>query len=102
MIHTAITIPEHHQDYPTLWQSTCNKFRIIRCCNDLQYIMQNFHSPKWRSLSYHMEYESLLFRWDMPELPAEPPYNTVYRGFSSVYDLALGGDSSEPTDQTYN
>ena len=29
MIHTAITIPEHHQDYPALWQSECKKFRIV-------------------------------------------------------------------------
>jgi hypothetical protein len=99
MIHTAITIPEHHDQYPHLWQSACKKFRIVRCCDDIQYIFQSFRTPKWRSLSYHREYESLLFRWhSMPELPAEPPYKVVYRGFSSVYDLALGVDSNEPTD----
>jgi len=32
----------------------------------------------------------------MPELPAEPPYKVVCRGFSSIYDLALGVDSNEP------
>lgn len=45
--------------------------------------MQNLRSPKWWSLSYHSEYDSLLFRWDsMPDLPAEPPYKVVYRGVS--------------------
>ena len=84
MIHTSISIPEYHADYPTLWQSTCKKFRIIRCCDDLQYIMQSFRTPKWRSLSYHRKYESLLFRWSsMPDLPEQSPYKAVCRGFNS-------------------
>ena len=71
MIHTAITLPEHHDQYPYLWQSTCNKFRIVRCCDNIQYIMQGWRKPKWRSLSFHMYYESLLYRWNMPHLPTE-------------------------------
>jgi len=91
MIHTSISIPEHHADYPTLWQSQCNKFRIIRCCDDIQYIFQSFRTPKWRSLSYHTEYESLLFRWhSMPELPAEAPYKVLCRRVSRSLDLGEG------------
>ena len=77
MIRKAITLPEHHDQYPHLWQSQYNKFRIIHCCDDIEYIFQNFRSPKWRALSYHMEYESLLYRLNMPNLSAEPSYKVV-------------------------
>ena len=63
MKHQVITLPEHHEQYPNLWQSECGSYRIIRCCDDIQYIFQEWRQPKWRSLSYHIEYDSLLRRW---------------------------------------
>ena len=38
-------------------------YRIIRCCDDIQYIFQRWREPKWRPLSYHVEYDSLVKRW---------------------------------------
>ena len=63
MKHQVITLPEHHEHYPHLWQSECGTYRIIRCCDDIQYIFQRWREPKWRSLSYHVEYDSLVRRW---------------------------------------
>ena len=63
MKHEVITLPEHHEHYPYLWLSECGKYRIIRCCYDIQYIFQRWRNPKWRSLSYHVEYFSLVRRW---------------------------------------
>ena len=34
MKHQVITLPEHHEHYPYLWQSECGTYRIIRCCDD--------------------------------------------------------------------
>ena len=74
MKHQVITLPEHHEHYPWLWLSECGKYRIIRCCDNIQYIFQRWREPKWRSLSYHVEYDSLVGRWG-----------------SIVYGLQLGG-----------
>ncbi len=63
MKHQVITLPEHHQHYPCLWLSECGKWRIIRCCDDVQYILQRWREPKFRSLSYHIECDSLVKRW---------------------------------------
>jgi len=63
MKHQVITLPEHHEHYPHLWQSDCRTYRIIRCCDDIQYIFQRWREPKWRPLSYHVEYDSLVKRW---------------------------------------
>ena len=72
MIHTAITLPEHHEHYPHLWQSECGVYRIIRCCDGIQYIFQEWRSPKWRHLSFHIEYGSLVRRWGgLAELPSK-------------------------------
>ena len=73
MKHEVITLPEHHEHYPHLWQSECRSYRIIRCCDDgIQYIFQEWRSPKWRHLSYHIEYGSLLRRWGrLVELPSK-------------------------------
>ena len=32
-------------------------------CDDIQYIFQRWREPKWRHLSYHVEYDSLVRRW---------------------------------------
>ena len=73
MKHQVITLPEYHEHYPYLWQSECGAYRIIRCCDDIQYIVQQYRSPKWRSLSYHVEYRSLVRRWgSIADLPTQP------------------------------
>ena len=70
MKHQVITLPEHHEQYPSLWQSECGKYRVIRCCDDIQYVYQEWRQPKWRHLGYHVEYGSLLRRWaGLVELP---------------------------------
>jgi hypothetical protein len=59
MFHQQIKLPEKHPDYPSLWQSICGKWRVIRCRDDIQFIVQQYKSPKWRSESYHVEWESI-------------------------------------------
>ena len=44
-------IVESSKEYPYLWLSKCKKSRIIRCKDDLQWIVQAWQSPKWRNLS---------------------------------------------------
>jgi len=59
MLHQQIKLPEKHDNYPTLWNSLCGKWRIIRCPEDLQYIVQQFKRPTWRSYSYDVEWASI-------------------------------------------
>ncbi len=61
MFHQQIKLPEKHPDYPTLWSSACNRWRIIRCKDNIQYIVQQFRKPIWRSQSYHVEWASISF-----------------------------------------
>ena len=63
MKHQVITLPEYHPYYPYLWLSECGTYRIIRCCDDVQYIFQRWREPKFRSLSYHIGCDSLVKRW---------------------------------------
>ena len=72
MKHSLVTLPEFSQLYPHLWLSECKQWRIIRCCDDIQYIFQRWREPKWRSLSYHVEYDSLVRRWgSIADLPTQ-------------------------------
>ena len=64
MLHQKISLSEGHPDYTTLWVSDCRKWRVIRCVDDLQYILQHYRSPKWRSKSYHREWQSIERRWE--------------------------------------
>ena len=48
---------------PVSVASECGTYRIIRCCDDIQYIFQRWRNPKWRHLSYHVEYDNLVRRW---------------------------------------
>ena len=75
MLHQKISLPEYHNNYPSLWQSDCRTFRIIRCTDDIQWIVQAYRTPKWRSLSYHTEWWSIHMGWSgeapFAELPPE-------------------------------
>lgn len=73
MKYEKISIPENHPDYPELWVSKCKAYRLIRCVDDIQWILQKYNAPKFRNLSYHMYYESLLSRWSNIGLPKETP-----------------------------
>ena len=63
MFHQRITLPESHSDYPSVWRSECGSWRVIRCVDDIQYIVQQYRTPKWRSKSYHKEWRSIEKRW---------------------------------------
>ena len=71
MKHSLVLLPEYHPEYPHLFMSGNRKFRIIRCQDDMQNIVQTFESPKWRGKSYHTDYDSIVRRWnkDIPDLP---------------------------------
>ena len=59
MFHQQIQLPEKHPQYPTLWKSNSGSWRIIRCKDDIQYIVQQYKTPKWRSESYHVDWSSI-------------------------------------------
>ena len=82
MMHSNISLPESHPDYPALWKSDCGKLRIIRCKDDIQYIVQAWQSPKWRHLSYHVGWNSIGCRWlelDLPDTAPTPKTSQVQR-----------------------
>ena len=67
---------ESARQYPYLWQSQCEKVRIIRCKDDLQNIVQAWQSPKWRNLSYHTDWSSTSRRWVELNTPSVMPDRT--------------------------
>ena len=56
-----------------LWLSHCENLRVIRCKQNIQFIVQVWQSPKWRSLSYHTDWRSVSMRWSALDIPAEQP-----------------------------
>jgi len=70
-------IVESSKEYPYLWLSKCKKSRIIRCKDDLQWIVQAWQSPKWRNLSYHTEWNSIAMRWSALNVPEAQPTVTT-------------------------
>ena len=54
-----MTIGETSPQYPALWVSVCEQHRLIRCPDDIQYILQRWQSPKFRNLSFHLSYQSI-------------------------------------------
>ena len=71
MKHSLVTLPEFSQLYPHLWLSECKQWRIIRCCDDIQFVVMAWQAPKWRGRSYHTDYGSIVRRWSktIPDLP---------------------------------
>jgi len=69
--------PESSTDYPMLWLSDCGKARVIRCKHDIQFIVQVWQAPKWRSLSYHTDWGSVSMRWSELDIPAEQPSSSL-------------------------
>ncbi len=58
-----MSVGESSPNYPAIWVSPCGKYRVIRCVDDIQWIPQVFQSPSWRSLSFHVEWTSIRFRY---------------------------------------
>ena len=48
MFHRKISLPENHNNYCSLGHSDYGRFHIIRCTNDMQWIVKSYHSPKWQ------------------------------------------------------
>ena len=61
------TLRESHRCYPSIIQSECGKWRVIRCVDDMQNIVQRWQSPYWRSRSYHVEANSILYHYSNDE-----------------------------------
>jgi hypothetical protein len=70
-------IAESSAYYPYLWLSECKRFRIIRCKDDLQWIIQAWQSPKWRNLSFHSVWDSIAMRWSSLNVPDTQPKVTT-------------------------
>ena len=77
MKHEVIALPEKHNDNPALWTSDCKFYRIIRCPDNIQYILQRYSNPDWRGFSYHVEWGSIVYRFGglhtYNNLPVERP-----------------------------
>ena len=58
MKHSLVTLPEFSSLYPHIWISNCEKWRIIRDVDNIQFILMSWQEPKWRPRSYHVEYGS--------------------------------------------
>lgn len=56
-----ICLDEGSDAYPSVFKAA--KFRVIRCPLDIQYIAQRYKGGKWRSLSFHVEWDSLVARY---------------------------------------
>ena len=54
-------LEEGSDAYPSVFR--LDKFRVIRCPLDIQYIAQRHKGGKWRSLSFHVEWDSLVARY---------------------------------------
>ena len=87
MLHNKISAAESHPDYPSIIQSNCGNWRVIRCPDDLQWIVQQYRSPKWRNKSYHREWWSIEERyanikvlnlWELPDGKRKRDEHMVY------------------------
>ena len=54
-------LEEGSDAYPSVFR--LDEFRVIRCPLDIQYIAQRYKGGKWRSLSFHVEWDSLVARY---------------------------------------
>ena len=54
-------LEEGSDAYPSVFR--LDEFRVIRCPLDIQYIAQRYKGGRWRSLSFHVEWDSLVARY---------------------------------------
>ena len=97
---------ETDDSFPTLWRSPCNKARIIRCKDDLQYIVQGQQGGRWRNVSYHfgqgsLGWSSIHYRHAMTNefqtLPDDPPTGpepSLMDG-ETLFEMFLNGELDE-------
>ena len=81
MMHSKITLPENHKDYPHVWIGSCGKVRIILREHGSHMVVQIYASSNWLDASYHSDtsaWASILLRWGnaggpFDELPVDAP-----------------------------
>jgi hypothetical protein len=75
-ISKQVTLCEKAEYYPRLWTSKCRQWRLIRCEQDIQFILQKFKRPCWRDKSYFINWSSIIKRYGhfetLSDLPSEP------------------------------
>ena len=70
-----MSVSETAEAYPTIWLDENAGLRLIRCKDDIQWIVQLRQSNRWRSRSYSTD-TATLFR-DYPELDTGPVRNAI-------------------------
>ena len=80
-------LSESSNQYPYLSQSQCELFRVIRCKDDLQQVVQAYQAPKWRNLSYHTDWDSIGRRWVELNIPDVMPSRTHQNLPDDEHDL---------------
>ena len=88
MKHEVIALPEGAELYPALWYSDCKFYRIVRCSDNTQYILQRYQRPDWRGFSYHVEWGSIVYRFGdlhtYNSLPVEAPEGCSHSGKATL------------------
>ena len=70
-----MSISETAEAYPVIWLDEEADLRLIRCKDDIQWIVQLRQSNRWRSRSYSTD-TATLFR-DYPELDTGQVRNAI-------------------------
>jgi hypothetical protein len=70
-----MSVSETAEAYPTIWLDEDSGLRLVRCQDDIQWIVQLRQSSRWRSRSYSTDTRTL-FR-DYPELDTGPIRNAI-------------------------
>ena len=70
-----MSISETAEAYPVIWLDEQDDLRLIRCKDDIQWIVQLRRSDRWRSRSYSTDLPTL-FR-DYPELDTGAVRNAI-------------------------
>ena len=66
MFHTKVTLPESHPDYPSITQSQCGSWRVVRCPDytfSFNYTNQREELSAIKSYLYTKEYNLLAPLW---------------------------------------
>ena len=63
MKHQVITLPEHHEHYPICGNQSVARTASSAAVTIYSTSFSRWRNPKWRHLSYHVEYDSLVERW---------------------------------------
>ena len=72
---------ETNPEYPAICQF--DRYRVIRCKDDIQFIVQEFYGNRWRNLSYHVYWSSLSRRYPTAPQHLEGSQSDYKRGESA-------------------